>query len=253
MSKVHTFDKAMDYIDANIGRKKQEIKEGFYEYLGYSSVKISTFITILTGSLSLDWYIIKRKLYFAAKELENYPDKKVSEIGEKYYSESSRFSTEIKNYYGYTPKQIQRDKPTIPDNRLYIEDYIDKPTSYLSKVLDHYKSGSFDQCGYFEEDYLKSYIDATNEFGFSTETCCLISVLSQHMNIPFAYMLEKMFDIVIDMHMLPDDFPKTIEEEVAFEFGVKSIRDLNEICIINNMDFVYDITPAMVKNYYDNE
>ena len=57
MSKSAIFDKAMDYIDDHIELTKQEIRVGIYEYFRYDTTKISTFITILTGSLSLDQYI----------------------------------------------------------------------------------------------------------------------------------------------------------------------------------------------------
>ena len=98
MSKSAVFEKAMDYIDDHIEQSKQEIKEGLYEYLRYNSTKISTFITILTGSLTLDRYITNRKAYFAALELENDPDQSITDIAMKYnYSESYAFSGAIKN------------------------------------------------------------------------------------------------------------------------------------------------------------
>ena len=250
MYKSAIFEKAMDYIDDNIELTKQEIKEGLYEYIGYSSTKISTVITILTGSLSLDQYITKRKLYFAALELENSPDKSITDIALKLYSESSAFTRAVKNQYGLSPKQIRDKKPPIPDNRLTIEDYVNKPTSYLSKILEHFENDDFSQSGCLEDDYLESFIEATNEYGFSTETCSLISMLSYHMNVPFAYMLEKCFDMVIDIHT-DDDFPRTIEEEVAAELGIRSIDDLYEICRINNVDFVYDLNSSMVRDYYN--
>ena len=251
MSKSAIYDKAMDYIDDHIELTKQEIRVGIYEYFRYDTTKISTFITILTGSLSLDRYITNRKAYFAALELENNLDQSITDIAMKYhYSESSAFSRAIKNQYGLSPTQIRSKKPPISDNRLTIDDYIDKPTSYLAKVLDHYQNEDFSQSGCLEYDYLESFIEATNEYGFSTETCCLISMLSYHMNIPFAYMLEKCFDMVIDIRT-NDDFPRTIEEEVAVELGIKSLDDLYEICRINNVDFVYDLNSEMVRDYYE--
>ena len=151
---------------------------------------------ISDGSITLKDYIRKRRLFFAASDLISNSSKSLAEIAQDYgYSDQSTFSRAIKSEYGQTPAELRRSKPNIPDNRKIVEGYLYKNTrldAVLNKMIsDSYMSNE-------DWNYFDDFIHATDEYGFDVSTCCIISELSERLNIPFSYLINKCVDIMID-------------------------------------------------------
>lgn len=82
-------------------------------------------------------------------------------------------------------------------------------------------------------------IEATEEYGFDTSTCCIISELSEKLDIPFASLLSGIFDMMVDYRTDPDYISARLE--YAIDLGVSSMDELNAICKYYNCEY-YEIS-----------
>ncbi len=145
MSQSIIFEQAMDFIDERIlsitthtEDEEEEIIDALYEKFKHSNIRFTSFITALTnGQMTLDTYITSRKLYFATLEIRN-TNTKIIDIAMKYYANHSGLDRAIKDAYGFTPTEIRKNKPSIPDNRLCLSDLVDQ-SDILSRIISTVK------------------------------------------------------------------------------------------------------------------
>jgi len=253
MSKSIIFDKAIDYIDEHIKEDKEEIRKGLFNGQDKSknaSKRFSGVISFLTNrQLTLDTYIIKRKMYFAAHELLNNPDVNITKIASYYGYSSSKFTITFEKEYDMSPTDFRKLRPHVNDNRLSLTVPQIESNSFLSRTLDNYFKGNLDRIGTFENDYLDIFFNAVEEFGFDTDTCCIISDLSERLNIPFAYLLDKCFDMAIDAQG-ENYYIDSSENQKAIELGIKNPDDIKKICKYYDTDTVYELSSRKVEEYY---
>ena len=252
MSQSEIFEQAMNYIDERIttdAPPTNDIIDGLCEKFKYSNFRFSSFIAALTaGRLTLNTYINARKLYYATLELKNCSHVPIVDIALKYYSDQTAFTRAIKQLYGMTPKEIRLTCPAIPDNRLSIADCFDQ-SSILSRIIDKIDSRP-GQIGDYEADLFMQYVHASEEYGFDTETLCLIADLAQRLDVSFAAMLKKCFEIDIEAGLgnieciMPDS-------ETALSLGISSSDDAYAICEYYHVKYVTDLDRKMVENYYN--
>ena len=77
--KQHKFDIIMDYIDENIKSDTETIKKGIYNLYGITSKSFGEVLKFFTGD-TLGLYIHKRKLYYAAIDLQVEKEKEIMDI-----------------------------------------------------------------------------------------------------------------------------------------------------------------------------
>ena len=108
MSMIGPFNQTMKYIETVLD---DEIDERTISRLsGYSYAMFSRIFSILTD-ITLSEYIRLRKLTEAAIELRE-SEKKVIDIAIKYgYDTPDSFAAAFKNFHGYTPSQVRKNKP----------------------------------------------------------------------------------------------------------------------------------------------
>ena len=180
MSKNKILDTALALIDENIHEAHQEICRRISETT-YCDQDFNKFLAVTTsGRMTLKDYIRKRKLFFAARELVNSPEKSVTDIAADYNYESSSFARAIKVEYGKSPKEIRTIKIRVPDNRLNASDVF-SAKSQLEAVMDKvdFDDRNSTWVTLADWDYFEAFIHATEEYGFDISTCQLISELSE--------------------------------------------------------------------------
>ena len=98
MSKNKVLDTALSIIDKHIRLSHKEIARKIYAETGYCDQDYNKFIAVTTsGTLTLRKYIRKRRLFFAARDLVNSPDKAIADISLEYgYSDQTAFARAIK-------------------------------------------------------------------------------------------------------------------------------------------------------------
>lgn len=245
MNKPNIFDSAMDYIDKNIRLNIEEIYRGIYVHSGYSDADFNKFIAIATdGKLCLRTYIRDRRLYFAAKDLVEHPEKPIVQIAHDYgYSEQSSFSRAMKQVYDYTPNVIRKKRITIRDNRMHFSDF-HGANSRLDEVLDQLKREG--DLSISDWDYFEQFINATNEYGFDTATCCAISEVADRIGVPFWVLLNSCFDTMVEVRSQSGYIPPDIE--TIIDCGITSQEELEEICTYYNCKY-HHLSPMMVDMY----
>ncbi len=245
MSRNRIFDTLLSLIDENIHLEHGEIAKKIYAKTNYCDHDYNKFLAVVSaGSLTLKDYIRKRRLYFAACELVNNPEKPLVELAQDYsYSDQSAFSRAIKKEYGKSPSVLRKSQQQIPDNRLNIENYLSKK-SRLDAVLER---ASVDGIPDWQDSrYFENFIQATDEFGFDVSTCCLISDLSEKLDIPFGVLLDNCFDLVLNYHSDPEFLPARID--YAIDIGVTSDKELEALCKYYNCEY-YELTSHHVREF----
>lgn len=246
MDNKNVFDTVMDYIDENICQGTEEMNRGIYGVSHYSDADFNKFISVLTsGEMTLQTYIRKRKLYFATLELVSENTKSITDIAMKYYENPTSFNRALKAEYGKTPSQIRKEKFSAPNNRIYFSEFCETNKSRLDEVLNelthtgdiHYMS---------DYRYFEDFIHATEEYGFSTSTCCAISTVAENLGIPFGHLLNECFEMMIDIHSDPDYIDPEIE--AAIDCGIKSEEEMRAICKYYGCRY-YQINRIMVEEY----
>lgn len=253
MSQSVIFEQAMDFIDERIlsitnytEDEEEEIIDALYEKFKHSNIRFTSFITALTnGQMTLDTYITSRKLYFATLEIRN-TNTKIIDIAMKYYAHHSGLDRAIKIAYGFTPTEIRKNKPSIPDNRLCLSDLVDQ-SDILSRIIS--KVDALNRpIGDYESDLFITYTHAMEDYGFDTETICLIADLAQRLDLSFAYLLKKVFEADINAGKeFGDCMPVS---EVALALGINSSDDAYAITEYYHVQSVYDLDQDMVDEYY---
>lgn len=243
MSKNKALDMALSIIDKHIHLDHREIGKKIYVETGYCDQDYNRFIAVATsGSLTLRDYIRKRRLFFAANDLINNPDKAITDVALEYgYSDQTAFTRAIKKEYGQTPAEMRKSKKSIPDVRKMLESHLSNK-SRLDSILNKLESDSLSNTDW---NYFEDFIHATNELGFDTSTCCLISELSERLSIPFAHLIEQCFEMAIQFDQNEDDEISEITDTMM-ELGIESHEELDQLCQHYNCKW-YDLTFAEVK------
>jgi len=267
------FDKALRIIDENIKQKYDDIKRILYAKTGYCSQDYNKFMAITTsGELTLLKYYNKRRAYFASCEIKN-NSKTLSVIAVEFnYSEQSALNRAIKEEFNTTPMEIRKNGRAVPDNRFNTTEAINNTKNRLTAVIEKLKKderydidnpkpavfSSYDEylkmiakwdCAFVNDrNYFEAFLKATDEYGFDIDTCCLISELSEKLMMPFSFLLNKMFNTLIEYKEMEDYPPEQIE--YAIDLGIYTDIELHNICEYYGLKY-YELTRKMVKKYKD--
>ena len=244
MSKV--LDTALTIIDRDIRLKHSEIVRKVYAETGYCDQDYNKYLAVISsGSFTLRDYIRKRKLFFAVGDLISNPEKPLAEIALEYgYSDQSAFTRAVTKEYGKTPSELRREKPQIPDNREVLDSFL-ASSSRLDAIFDKMDSQNYMSTS--DWHYFEDFIYATDELGFDTSTCCLISELSEKLSIPFGYLLQKCFEMAIMCEQEDRNAPDEIDI-FMMEPGIESGDELDALCLHYDCKW-YELTFVQVKMY----
>ncbi len=246
MENKNVFDVVMDYIDEHITSSSREIAKGIYAETGYTEADISKFIVIISkGIFSLKGYIAQRKAFFAARELAYMTEKPLIEIAVDYYADQPALNRAMKKYYNLTPAEIRKKMFVASDNKLQYSDFYAKHKSRLDSILEEFFK-THDVANTNDFRYFEEFIRATEEYGFDETTCSAISTISDKAGVPFSYMLNACFDIIIDYKSNPDYLDPMIE--TVINFGLKSEKEMKDICDYFDCEY-YQLTQFMIMEY----
>lgn len=239
------FDIVMEYIDANVKQSTDEIKKGIYKLISYNSNTFGHCFSVLTGD-TLYHYITTRKLFFAAEELRLFPNKPILDIALDFgYSEQSAFTRAMRAFYNCTPDQIRKQKISIPNDKLNLED-ISNPTS--DNRVDHiFEQLRNNEClTEANIDFLIEFNNAITNYGFDIDTCYQISELAENLEVPFGTLAQMCFEAYINIH----DDPRFLSPKIecAIDLDVHSEEELDEICTFYDCKY-YDLDNVMVDLY----
>lgn len=245
MSKNKVLDNALSIIDKHIRLNHKDISRKIYAETGFCDQDFNKFISVASsGALTLRSYIRKRRLYFAVCDMISNPDKTLAFIAQEYgYSDQSAFTRAVKAEYGEAPAELRKAKKEIPDNRLSLESYISN-SSRLDSIIERLGADNLSNTDW---QYFETFIHATDELGFDTSTCCLISELSERLSIPFGHLLEQCFEMAIENDRYDDLHPDE-KTEFMMDLGIESDDELQELCQHYNCKW-YDLTFIQVTIY----
>lgn len=245
MSNNNVLDNALSIIDKHILLNHKEIVRKIYAETGFCDQDYNKFIAVITsGELTLREYIRKRRLYFAVCDMISNPDKTLAFIAQEYdYSDQSAFTRAVKAEYRETPAELRKSKKKIPDNRFSLENYISN-SSRLNSVIKRFETDNLSNTDW---QYFEKFIHATDELGFDTSTCCLISKLSEKLSIPFGHLLEQCFEMAIHYEENKDEKINEIID-VMSELQIESQDELDDLCRYYDCKW-YELTFVMVKMY----
>lgn len=245
MSKNKVLDNALSIIDKNIRLNHKDISRKIYAETGFCDQDFNKFISVASsGALTLRSYIRKRRLYFAVCDMISNPDKALAFIAQEYgYSDQSAFTRAVKVEYGEAPTELRKAKKEIPDNRLSLESYISN-SSRLDSIIERLGADNLSNTDW---QYFETFIHATDELGFDTSTCCLISDLSERLSIPFGHLLEQCFEMAIENDQY-DEFHPDEKTEFMMDLGIENDDELQELCLHYKCKW-YDLTFIQVTIY----
>lgn len=242
-------DKVLSVIDEIIlldhDVDHNDIVKKIYIETKYNDQDFNKFLAVITvGKLTLGKYIRERRLYFAVCDMMNNPKKALVDIALDYgYSEQSAFTRAVSRTYGKPPAELKKSKEEIPDNREELENCL-SDKSRLESVLESIMSD--DKTVWQENSYFDAFIEATEKMGFDLSTCCIISELSEKLDIPFAGLLNMCFDMMIDYHSDPNYIPAKTER--AIDLGIGDSEELDSICRYYQCEY-YELTEEDVTEY----
>lgn len=242
-------DKVLSVIDEIIlldhDVDHNDIVKKIYIETKYNDQDFNKFLAVITvGKLTLGKYIRERRLYFAVCDMMNNPKKALVDIALDYgYSEQSAFTRAVSRTYGKPPAELKKSKEEIPDNREELENCL-SDKSRLESVLESIMSD--DKTVWQENSYFDAFIEATEKMGFDLSTCCIISELSEKLDIPFAGLLNMCFDMMIDYHSDPNYIPAKTER--AIDLGIGDSEELDSICRYYQCEY-YELTKEDVTEY----
>lgn len=245
MSKNKVLGMALSIIDKHIHLDHKEIGKKIYVETGYCDQDYNRFIAVATsGSLTLRDYIRKRRLFFAANELINFPDKSIADVALDYgYSDQTSFTRAIKKEYGKTPVEIRKSKDSLPDVRKVLENHLANK-SRLDSIIAKLERDNLSNTDWH---YFEDFIHATDELGFDISTCCLISELSEKLSIPFGYLLQKCFEMAVECDQEFRNAPDEVDK-FMMDLGIESGDELDALCLHYNCKW-YELTLVQVKMY----
>ena len=96
-------------------------------------------------------------------------------------------------------------------------------------------------------NYFEEFIRATDELGFDTSTCCLISELSEKLSIPFGYLLQKCFEMMVECDQKFRNAPDEVDE-FMMDLGIESGDELDALCLHYDCKW-YELTFIQVMMY----
>ena len=159
------------------------------------------------------------------------------------YSDQTAFTRAIKKEYGKTPAEIRKTQESIPDVRKVLKKHLANK-SRLDSVFEKLESDNYSDV---DLHYFEDFIHATDELGFDTSTCCLISELSEKLSIPFGYLIEKFFEMTIEYDQV-EAYQLDDITDCMMELGIESDAELDELCEHYNCKW-YELTFIQVKVY----
>lgn len=249
MKKTNIFDDVMDFIDENIKCKYTDVKNGIHTNFAYTDMDFNKFLSIATrGAITLKKYFIKRRLYFVSKALVDTPNVPIIEIAYDFnYSDQSSLNRDMKKYYSTTPNEIRKSQKPLLDEKMYFKDFDVNKCEWGKRLKDSiFRVTEGDFCFQSDFDYFNEFIVATNEFGFDLNTCCVVSELSERLGIPFGYLLNSCFDLMIEYRSSEDYMEPRIEK--AIDCGITSDEELKKICDYFECEY-YELDRFMVEAY----
>ena len=247
--KQNKFDLVMDYIDENIQKDTETIKNGIINLIGINSATFGKYFTVLTGD-TLGSYIRSRRLYYAAKALQHETNKTICEIaGDFGYSEQSAFTRAFTTKFGFSPGDLrQKNVHYFIENDKYLyEDF--NPQAPESRS-DHIWR-QFERTGMIGGDdlvFIESVEAGQKEFGFDIDTSYTIADLAERLDVPVFALMEACFDLVTDVKSDPDYIPRQVM--AAMSLGIRSDEDLEKICEHYACKY-YELNEYMVERYYE--
>lgn len=249
MKKTNIFDDVMNYIDENIKCKYTDVKKGIYANFAYTDMDFNKFLSIATrGSITLNRYFIRRKLYYVSKELIEKPTIPIVDIAYNFnYSEQSSLNRDMKKHYSITPNEVRKNRKSFPDEKMHFKDFDVNKCEWGKRLKDAiYMVTEANACIISDFDYFEQFIEATNNYGFDFNTCCAISEVSERLRVPFGYLLNSCFDLMIEYHSSDDYIDPRIEK--AIDCGITSNDELEKICDYFECEY-YELNPFIVESY----
>lgn len=232
MSNKTVFDRVINYIDENITKETQEILLGLPEIIGMSIVKYQNYYKVLTGQTLVD-YIRERRLYWAAWELKEVPEKPIAEIALSYgYSEQSALTRAISSNYNASPMDIRNRKCELINNRPDFQSITNPgiPKSTLDHILEVLETGN-SLSGYLTT-IIEKYADAQHQYPFSSTVIATVFDLAEQMQVPVELLLDACFDVYTEVKGNPNEYvlDSDYATAAAIECGITSEAELVEIC-----------------------
>lgn len=237
------FDKAMDYIDANIEKSIEDIKKGFIDAIGYNSNQFDKCFRILTNE-SLYEYIVARKLFFVSKDIIANKDKKLCDVAQDFgYSEQSVLNRMMKLYFNCTPGEIRSKCIILPNDKYSLSDFQDK--KFDSRISHIFKR--LEQDGVINTlnlEYLEGLYTLAEEYGFDMDTTYQIAELAERLEISASGLMLSCFALVENS---TESFSEAIK--TVIHLGLESDDELDRICAFYQCKH-YDLDELMVSRYY---
>lgn len=247
--KQNKFDLVMDYIDENIQKDTNTIKDGILDLIGINSNTFGHHFNVLTGD-TLGGYIRNRRLYYAARALQQELEKSICEIALEYgYSEQSAFTRAITSKYEISPSEFrQKHVIHIIDNEKYHYSDFRTPeeetrSDYLWKLVE--RTGCLSGPNL---DFIEDIDKGRKEFGFDVDTSYAIADLSERLEVPVYALMRTCFDLVVELKSEPDYL--TNAQFAAMQMGIRSDEDLGKICEHYACKY-YELNRYMVMQYYE--
>lgn len=246
--KQNKFDIVMDYIDENIQQDTETIKSGIINLIDINSATFGKYFTVLTGD-TLGSYIRSRRLYYAAKALQNEPEKSICDIALDYgYSEQSAFTRAFTTKFGFSPGDLRQKNVYhfIDNNKYHFEDFNES----AEETRSDYIWRQIERTGFLDGpnlDFLDSIEQGRKEFGFTVDTSYAIADLSEKLEVPVYALMRACFDLVSELKSEPNYL--TNAQFAAIEIGLYSDEDLKKICEHYACKY-YELNRFMVREYY---
>jgi AraC-like DNA-binding protein len=247
--KQSKFDLVMDYIDENIHEHTETIKRGIVNLIGINSNSFGQYFTVVTEGDTLGSYIRSRRLYYAAKELQEYPQKPICDIALDYgYSDQSSFTRAFTATYGFSPNELRHKHRShlLKNNKYHFEDFISQAEDSRSHLIWR----EFERTGLIFDSniqFIESAENGSEEFGFDIDTCYAIADLSERLEVPAYALMRAIFDSVAEIKKNPSYLAN--DEMAAIQLGVHSYEDLQKICEYYACMY-YELNCFMVDGYY---
>lgn len=241
----NNFDRAMDYIDANIEKSIDEILKGFIDNFSFNSNKFDKCFMVLTNE-PLRGYIAERKLYFVSLAIKENKDRKLCDIAQDFgYSEQSVLNRVMKTYHGHTPGEIRAKGIIIPNNKYSMADFQEKMNdSRINKILNKLDETNFLNSHDFA--YLENLYTLAEEYDFDINTTYQIAELAERLEISVSDLMRECF-----MLTLQPDCNVAEKMQVAVNLGLDSEEDIDEVCEFYQCRY-YDLDTYMVYRYFQN-
>ena len=238
--KQNKFDVVMDYIDENIRSDLDVIKKGIINLIGFDSNTFGYYFRVLTGD-TLGSYIRNRRLYYAAKELQRYPQKTICDIALDFgYSDQSSFTRAFTTKYDLSPTELRKSNTyyIFENNKYYYEDFDSQVTDSRFRKIGR----EFERTGFItgsDLEFIKKLENGQKEFGFDIDTCYAIADLSERLQVPTSDLMLACFCLVEESKN---------DELTAIKLGL-SYEDLQKICEYYRCE-QYELNDGMVDEYY---